>query len=71
MSRFRIVLSAVALALFAAACGGAGAADSQSAAPIEPAVSPLNGTFTTLTGGQIDLESLQDQDVVLWFWAPW
>ena len=43
------------------------------AAP-EPAFdpnSPLNGTFSTVGGQSIDLASLQGQDVVLWFWAPW
>jgi hypothetical protein len=41
--------------------------------PAPPAVSvpELTGSFTTIGGGQIDLGSLQGQDVVLWFWAPW
>ena len=41
--------------------------------PPAPAVSvpELAGSFTTIGGGQIDLGSLQGQDVVLWFWAPW
>lgn len=26
---------------------------------------------TTVAGGQIDFGSLEGQDVVLWFWAPW
>lgn len=25
----------------------------------------------TVAGGQIDFGSLQGQDIVLWFWAPW
>ena len=33
--------------------------------------SPLNGEFTTVGGQSIELASLQGQDVVLWFWAPW
>ena len=33
--------------------------------------SPLNGTFATVGGQSIDLATLQGQDVVLWFWAPW
>jgi len=28
-------------------------------------------TLTDSTGGQIDFGSLQGQDTVLWFWAPW
>lgn len=34
-------------------------------------VPELAGSFATIGGGQIDLGSLQGQDVVLWFWAPW
>ena len=31
------------------------------------------GSFvaTTVRGAQIDFGSLEGQDVVLWFWAPW
>lgn len=39
-----------------------------------PADSPpslLTGEFATLAGSSIDLGSLEGQDVVLWFWAPW
>jgi len=41
--------------------------------PIAPAITvpELTGQFSTIGGGQIDLGSLQGQDVVLWFWAPW
>ena len=41
--------------------------------PPAPAVNvpELNGAFATVGGGQIDLGSLQGQDVILWFWAPW
>lgn len=75
MSRFRMILSAVAFALFAVACGGAastavGPAEAPAGATEEP-VSPLTGTFATIGDGEIDLASLQGQDVVLWFWAPW
>ncbi len=31
----------------------------------------LSGEFTTTSGATIDLASLEGQDVVLWFWAPW
>lgn len=34
-------------------------------------VPQLAGQFSTISGSQIDLGSLQGQDVVLWFWAPW
>ena len=29
------------------------------------------GAYPTIDGGQIELTSLEGQDVVLWFWAPW
>ena len=31
----------------------------------------LSGEFETIAGSSIDLASLQGEDVVLWFWAPW
>ena len=80
MTRFRARRAAApAAALFAlllTACGastgepstGAGADVAQ---PAPETTSPLTGSFDTITGGQIELSSLEGQDVVLWFWAPW
>jgi hypothetical protein len=59
-------------ALAAAACGAGG----------DDAVSPdgpnnseeaafLDITVATSDGGQLDWGTLQGQDVVVWFWAPW
>ncbi len=31
----------------------------------------LTGEFASLDGQTIELDSLQGDDVVLWFWAPW
>ena len=31
----------------------------------------LVGEYETLSGEVIDLASLQGDDVVMWFWAPW
>ena len=31
----------------------------------------LTGQFNTIDGDVIDFGSLEGQDVVLWFWAPW
>ena len=40
--------------------------------PVPPLLVPeLTGGFSTIGGGGIDLGSLQGQDVILWFWAPW
>jgi len=64
------------------ACGGGGTA-TETAAPATPATadavgdapvapaSQLSGEFSTVSGQTIDLATLQGQDVVLWFWAPW
>jgi hypothetical protein len=72
----------VALALFATSCGGGStettaevvaestsAPTSDAAEDTEPAEASV--VATTVDGGQIDFGSLQGQDVVLWFWAPW
>ncbi len=29
------------------------------------------GENSTVSGSQLDLGSLEGQDTVLWFWAPW
>jgi len=48
------------------------AAPAEEAAPVEEAA-PAEASLvaTTVSGGQIDFGSLEGQDVVLWFWAPW
>ena len=67
----------MALALLVSACGGGESAPSAIADTAAPqttsAPSPAFPDFTVLTsdGGQIEWSSLQGQDVVLWFWAPW
>ena len=74
-------------ALFASACGGSAsgatesAGDSNAAGAEAPAQTeperieedPAKASLvaTTVSGGQIDFGSLEGQDVVLWFWAPW
>lgn len=48
------------------------ASSEESPAPSEE--SPQAGStevLSTISGGQIDFGSLQGQDVLLWFWAPW
>ncbi|MEM7273091.1 MAG: hypothetical protein AAF547_08440 [Actinomycetota bacterium] len=62
--RSRLALFALALSLGLAACGGADRT-------IESAGTDLVGEFATIDGGTVNLAELQDQDVVLWFWAPW
>lgn len=76
-----------ALALLATACGGSDAAveaantaDAEAPAPAAAEEAPaaeadsapaISLTASTISGGQIDFASLEGQDVVLWFWAPW
>lgn len=57
------LLIAMALAFAVAACSSGG----------ETTADPSTPTLTaaTASGGQIDLTSLEGQDTVLWFWAPW
>ena len=50
-----------------AAEAGSGEEAGQEAVP----ASLLSGEFETIAGSSIDLASLQGEDVVLWFWAPW
>ena len=71
--------AAAAVALFAAACGTAEqtaeAAPAESDAPAQdlPTIDAalFSGEVMTLEGGTFDLATLADQDLVLWFWAPW
>lgn len=60
--------------LLLASCGGS-SSDVATSAPVDAgesaSASLLTGDFPTVQGGQIDLASLEGQDVVLWFWAPW
>lgn len=76
----RVVLLALfaALALIATACGGSGdstdvASTSGDTEETADAGGSAEGSLvaSTVTGGQIDFASLEGQDVVLWFWAPW
>ena len=52
-------LLAAIVAIAATACGGS--ENEQDVALAVP----------TASGGQIDLNSLEGRDVLLWFWAPW
>ena len=70
MSRRRrtLLIIAVALAFVATACGTGGGGE---AAPVDAASAALVDEFELLDGTTLDLASLQGEDVVLWFWAPW
>ena len=73
---------AVVFGLFVAACGGGAettadaptTGDAIAAAEEQPdatAADLFSGDFVDLNGEAIDFASLEGQDVVLWFWAPW
>lgn len=70
--------SVFALAMLVAACGsGETASPEVTEAPAAPETTAVpevsfpSFTVPTSDGGQIEWTSLQGQDVVLWFWAPW
>ena len=69
----RVLLIAVAaVATIATACGGGGDDAADGADPVD--ASPAEqATFTapTIGGDEFDAVSIQGQDTVLWFWAPW
>ena len=72
-------------ALLVSACGGAAevGTNAQESAPSETApvtstvvapdtAAPATTDLVNLVGGgQLDLNSIEGTDTVLWFWAPW
>ena len=73
---FRHILAiALIMGLVASACGGTMTANDTAVADTPAAAVPaeesLSGEFTALDGTTVDLATLQGEDVVLWFWAPW
>ena len=76
LTRSRAGGALLALLMLASACGGAAStATGSSSGPAETAPpaaeTELVGSFATLSDTQFDLASLEGQDAVLWFWAPW
>ena len=82
--RLRVGAVGLCLALFASACGTAAdetataaPADSGDAAAVVEEAPSAGGpglptlVADTVDGAQIDTNSLEGQDVVVWFWAPW
>ena len=64
MKQIRTLAVIVVLSVSAVACGGS-TAETVTSEPM-PA-----GENSTVSGSQLDLGSLEGQDTVLWFWAPW
>lgn len=71
-----IAAALLAFSLGAAACGGSdtetesGAATESANGPVLDA-STFSGEATTIDGASFDLGPLANQDLVVWFWAPW
>ena len=71
-SRLRASALGLGLALALAACGAEDSVESAGpAAAAAPPASVFEGEFVSLSGNEVDLGSLEGQDVVLWLWAPW
>lgn len=60
---------AACFGLVAAACGSSGS-NSGGASPSN-AESASGLVSPTAGGGQLEWNSIEGQDTVLWFWAPW
>lgn len=60
----------MAAALALAACGGSDSATTPN--PDDVLASDVfDATARTVSGDAFQLGTLADQDLVLWFWAPW
>lgn len=72
-ARRRLSLALVLVAsLLAASCGSG----TDTAAPSDLGASESESDFPSFTaqtvdGSQLDFGSVEGQDTVLWFWAPW
>ena len=76
LARFRgLAALVVSIGLLASACaagdGDGGESDSSSENSELALEEILTGEFETIDGPVIDLETVQNKDVVFWFWAPW
>ncbi len=56
-----------------APAGGSATSAKAAADPNAPRLDPaaLQGQAVTVDGQPVDLASLADKDLVVWFWAPW
>jgi thiol-disulfide isomerase/thioredoxin len=74
-TRVRLLSLAAAAALTLAACGSGSddAASDDGGGSSSAASEGSSPTFVAdqLGGGELDLASLDGEDTVLWFWAPW
>ncbi|MGK2930035.1 MAG: hypothetical protein ACSLFO_10715 [Acidimicrobiales bacterium] len=77
--RTRLLVTAVALALVAGACGGGGDQSAQTG-PADAGSTDsgpeadgkvLDFRAESVDGSTVDVSSLRGTDLVIWFWAPW
>jgi hypothetical protein len=81
---WRLGTTVLAAVLFAGACSSSGEGDAAVAIPTSaseeaattteaPAGTPVPvlDPARTVDGAQLDWNSLEGKDVVVWFWAPW
>ena len=69
MRRTRLLASALAALLLLSACGASSSTETADNAAADAV--DMAGVVNTVAGGQLDLASIEGQDTVLWFWAPW
>ena len=69
-ARVRLPVLLIAVAVFAAACGGT-SGSSSSRTNGSSAAQLLDFTTERLSGGEFSGTSIKGKDTVFWFWAPW
>lgn len=68
----RAIAGAALAALLISACAADDDATEATGEPAtEEAAATDTGVLPTVSGGQIDINSLEGTDTILWFWAPW
>lgn len=65
--KLRILALVAAMVAVTTACGTE--RDDSTAAVLDASI--LTGDATTVSGDTVDLAAFADQDLVVWFWAPW
>ncbi len=71
VTRVRLLALFAAAAALLAACGSDTAESEAVAASSDDTAETATAILASVSGGQIDINSLEGQDTVLCFWAPW
>ncbi len=69
----RTLVGVLAVTALFSACG---TGETDTAEAVSETVAETGDTaesalLSTVSGGQIDINSLEGSDTILWFWAPW